>query len=95
MNNSSSTSIEIKKLLHLEEKILPALQTQLYMHKNHFNLIRITQKHPKEEQKCKSLIDQIQQQFKILIDVLKQKIEDQIKFHLVNDPLQTLPEPFN
>jgi len=44
---------------------------------------------------CKKLVKQIDQQFDILNHLLKQKIEDQIQFHLVNDPLQVLPESLN
>ena len=95
INSSSTNSIEIKKLLYIEEKILPTLQTQLYMYKNQLNLIQMTQQYSNEDKKCKTLINQNQQQFNILFDALKQKIEDQIQIHLVNDPLQTLPESFN
>ncbi len=95
MNNSSTNVNEIKKLLQLEEKILPALQIQLYTYKNHLNQIQITEKRSNEMKNCKKLVKQINQQFDILNHLLKQKIEDQIQFHLVNDPLQVLPESLN
>ena len=94
MINSSLKSIKIKKLIQLEETILPTLRIQIQTYKDQFNMVKTSSKHKNEVQNCKILINQTQQNFEILAGVLKQKIEDQIQFHLVNDPLQTIPESF-
>jgi hypothetical protein len=95
MNNSFSDSTGIKKLMKLEETILPILQIQIQTYKDQFSLTKTSGEYKIEAQNCQKLIKQVQLNFEKLVGVIKQKIEDHIKFHLVNDPLQTISESFS
>lgn len=90
--SSSAKLLTTNKLLQLEEHTLPSLMIQVQMYKNHFDMIRSIDVNRKEVQDIKQLIKQVDQQFKSLNGALKQKIEDQINFHLINDPLSNLPK---
>ena len=90
--SSSAKLLTTRKLLQLEESALPSLMIQVQMYKNHFNMIRSIDVNRKEVRDIEKLIKQIDKQFESLNKALKQKIEDQITFHLVNDPLANLPK---
>ena len=55
-------------------------------------MIRSIDVNRKEVRDIAKLIKQIDKQFELLNNALKQKIEDQINFHLINDPLSNLPK---
>lgn len=90
--SSSAKLLTTRKLLQLEESALPSLMIQVQMYKNHFNMIRSIDVNRKEVRDIEKLIKQIDKQFELLNKALKQKIEDQITFHLTNDPLANLPK---
>jgi len=85
--NSSIKSIKAKRLLQLEETILPALESQIQAFEKEYNqLLQSDKRSSKEAEKSKSILNQVKQNFNSLSVVLTQKIENEIEFHLINSP---------
>jgi hypothetical protein len=94
--SSPEKSIKTKRILRIEETILPSLQIQIQACKDRLTFLATSEKNQKKEvDKCNNLILQVDQHFDALSQALKQKIEEQINFHLINDPLQSFTESFN
>ena len=84
---SSAKSVKTKRLLQLEETILPDLERQIQAFEKEYNqLLKSDKKSSKEAEKSKNVINQVKQHYDLLSGALKQKIEDEIKFHLINSP---------
>jgi hypothetical protein len=91
MVGTSEKLVKTKRLLHIEEAILPDLNVQIQSNRMILsNLDRSSSILKEEFNKTQESLIQVQQHFDVLEKTLKQKIDAQIDFHLINNPLPGL-----